>query len=88
MRRSIDTTIGKDDLMDNKQRQKDKNPDQKHPEQDDQKPDQRNRSNRPGEANIDHDNRRPGQQTEKRRQRGERDAVEGEGETESENAKL
>jgi hypothetical protein len=60
---------------------------QKYPEQDQPNPDRRKRTNRPGEANIDHDNRRSGQQTEQRRPRGESDAVEGEGETDNERAK-
>jgi hypothetical protein len=61
---------------------------QKHPEQDEQNPDQRKRTNRSGEAKIDQDNRRSSQQTERRRESGEREAVEGEGETASESAKL
>jgi hypothetical protein len=74
--------------MERKQRQQGGNANQKYPEQETQNPDRRDRGNRPGEANIDQDNRRPGQQSEKRRDRGERRAVEGEGESESESAKL
>ena len=72
--------------MGTKQRQRE--PGTKHPEQEDQDPDQRKRTNRPGEASIDWDNRRSSQQTERRRERGEPEAVEGEGETGSESAKL
>jgi hypothetical protein len=74
--------------MPTKRRQEASHPVQKHPEQEEQNPDQRKRTNRPGEANIDQDDRQPAQQNERRRERGEREAVEGEGETESESAKL
>ena len=43
---------------------------------------------RPPDESIDKDNRRPGQQSENQRPRNERKAVEGEGETEDERAKL
>ena len=72
--------------MGRKHRQKAPGP--KHPEQEEQNPDQRKRTDRPGEANIDADNSRSSQQTGRRRERGEREFVEGEGETESESAKL
>jgi hypothetical protein len=65
-----------------------KQPDSKHPEQEEQDPDHRKRTNRPGEAKIDRDNRPTSSQTERPRERGEREAVEGEGETNSESAKL
>jgi hypothetical protein len=55
-----------------------------HSEQEEQNPDQRMRTNRPGK---DRDNRRSLQQTERRRERSEPEAVDGEGETESESAK-
>jgi hypothetical protein len=58
-----------------------------HSEQEEQNPDQRMRTNRPGKVNIDRDNRRSLQQTERRRERSEPEAVDGEGETESESAK-
>ena len=74
--------------MERKQRQQGGNANQKYPEQETRNPDQRDRDNRPGEANIDQDNRRPGQQLDKRRHRGERRAVEGEGESEAESSKL
>lgn len=74
--------------MATKNRQERPDPVQKHPEQEQPNPDRRERTNRPGEANIDQDNRRSGQQTEQRRPRGGGEAVEGEGETDSERAKL
>jgi hypothetical protein len=75
--------------MENKQRKQGSNPEQKYPEQRDQDPNRRNRGNRPEEANIDQTKRRSDQGSGKQRPKGdERKAVEGEGETEDEIAKL
>ena len=69
--------------MEDKQRQQVNKPSHKHPEQKEQDPDQRSRGNRPGEANIDQDDHRPGQQSERHGKRGDSEPVEGEGEAET-----